>query len=467
MSLPIVTAADGGAWEAALLGRLAVPGGTLAVVRRCVDVVELAAVAASGQVVAALVDARLRRLDADLVARIGAAGVAVVGVLGQDAAGDTDRLRAVGISFAVAADADPAVVAAVVQQAVGGLPSATGPAASFADPAAATAGRRVPRPDGSSPRDGPSLREGSSAPEGWSVGGWPPDGAAADPHGAATGTTIAVWGPTGAPGRTTVAVNLASEIARLGPRCLLVDADLYGGVVANVLGLLDESPGLVAACRQAQGNRLDESALAALCWQVHPSLRVLTGAARAERWPEARPGALQQVLELSHRLAEYTVVDLGFCLETDEELSFDTIAPRRNGATLAALEAADLVVAVGSADPIGMQRLIRGLDELAGLELAAPVSVVLNRVRSGSVAGRPAPELDAALRRFAGRTATAFLPYDRLAVDRALVAGKMLAEMAGGSPLRAALVELAAAVCGRPVPRAGRRRRPARGSRSA
>lgn len=457
MSLPIVTAADGGAWEAALLGRLAVPGGALAVVRRCVDVVELAAVAASGQVLAALVDARLRKLDADLVTRIGAAGVAVVGVLGPDAAGDTDRLRSAGISFAVADDADPAVFAAVVQQAVAGLPTAVGSAACFADPAGTADGRRAPLPDLTPVPDGLSA-------ERWAPDGWPPDGSAA---GAATGTTIAVWGPTGAPGRTTVAVNLAYEIARLGPRCLLVDADLYGGVVGNVLGLLDESPGLVAACRQAQANRLDASALAALCWQVHPSLRVLTGATRAERWPEVRPGAFQQVLELSHRLAEYTVVDLGFCLETDEELSFDTIAPRRNGATLAALEVADVVLAVGSADPVGMQRLIRGLDELAELQLAAPVWVVLNRVRSGSVAGRPGPELDAALRRFAGRSAKAFLPYDRAAVDRALVAGKMLGEVAGGSPLRTALMELAAAACGRPVPRTGRRRQPAPGSRSA
>jgi Flp pilus assembly CpaE family ATPase len=221
---------------------------------------------------------------------------------------------------------------------------------------------------------------------------------------------------------------------------------------------LDESPGLVAACRQAQGDRLDPPALAALCWQIDPAFRVLTGVGRAERWPEVRPAALQRVLALSRRLAECTVLDLGFCLETDEELSFDTIAPRRNGATLAALEVADLVLAVGSADPVGMQRLIRGLDELAAVQLTAPVWVVLNRVRPGSVPGAPKAELDAVLQRFAGRPATAFLPYDLAAVDRALVAGKVLAEVAGNSPLRTALVELAAAACERPAPVRGRRR---------
>jgi MinD-like ATPase involved in chromosome partitioning or flagellar assembly len=441
--LPVVTAAEGGAWEAALLGQSATPAAALAVVRRCVDAVELAAVAASGQVVAALVDARLRRLDAELVHRISAAGVAVIGVLGADAAGDTERLRAVGISFAVAAGADPAVFADVVQDALAEVAVPAGPADAFADPAG------PPAPGGREPAEQPvgSPRVGGASP-GTDGRTWTGEQA----------RTIAVWGPAGAPGRTTVAVNLAAEIARLGASCLLVDADVYGGAVANVLGLLDESPGLVAACRQAQANRLDPPALAALCWQIDPAFRVLTGVARAERWPEIRPSGLQQVLELSHRLAEYTVLDLGFCLETDEELSFDTIAPRRNGATLAALEVADLVLAVGTADPVGMQRLIRGLDELTALQLPGPVAVVLNRVRPGSVPGKPEVELTAALQRFAGRSVTAFLPYDLTAADRALVAGKVLAEVAGSSPLRTALVELAATVSGRPAPARGRRR---------
>ena len=44
--------------------------------------------------------------------------------------------------------------------------------------------------------------------------------------------------------------------------------------------------------------------------------------------------------------AGVTVVDCSFNVEDDEELSFDTAAPRRNGATLAVLEAADTVLCV-------------------------------------------------------------------------------------------------------------------------
>ena len=76
------------------------------------------------------------------------------------------------------------------------------------------------------------------------------------------GRLVAVWGPTGAPGRTTVAVVLATEAARLGCSSLLADADCYGGVIAQVLGLLDESPGLAAAVRQANAGNLDLHTLA-------------------------------------------------------------------------------------------------------------------------------------------------------------------------------------------------------------
>ena len=99
------------------------------------------------------------------------------------------------------------------------------------------------------------------------------------------------------------------------------------------------------------------------------------------------------MLAAARSIADYTVVDCGFCLESDEELSFDTMAPRRNGATLAVLDAADVILAVGSADPIGIQRLVRGLSELRDAEVAAPVWVVLNKVRRSVVPGDPAAEL--------------------------------------------------------------------------
>ena len=59
-----------------------------------------------------------------------------------------------------------------------------------------------------------------------------------------------------------------------------------GGVLATAFGLLDESPGLAGACRLAANGRLDAEELTQLCWRVGDRLSVLTGIARADRWPE-------------------------------------------------------------------------------------------------------------------------------------------------------------------------------------
>jgi MinD-like ATPase involved in chromosome partitioning or flagellar assembly len=266
------------------------------------------------------------------------------------------------------------------------------------------------------------------------------------------GVVVAVWGPTGAPGRTTVAVGLADEAARLGVSTLLVDGDVYGGVVAQVLGLLDESPGVAGAARLATAGTFDAAALHRLSWAVRPGLRVLTGLARADRWPELRPRAVASVLEEARHAADLTVVDCGFSLEQDEELSFDTAAPRRNGATLTVLENADTVLCVSGADPVALQRSIRGLGELReALPDVDPV-VVVNRMRRGPVPGDPQREIAEALERFAGREARCFLPEDRRATDVALASGRTLAEVAPASPLRTGLRALAASLAGLPSP---------------
>src|SRR6266511_2889737 len=75
---------------------------------------------------------------------------------------------------------------------------------------------------------------------------------------------VVVWGPKGAPGRTTVAVNLAFEALPFTGETLLVDADTYGGSISQTLGFLDEHPGLAWAARLASRGELDAPKL----WQA-------------------------------------------------------------------------------------------------------------------------------------------------------------------------------------------------------
>ncbi|HET9944348.1 MAG TPA: chromosome partitioning protein, partial [Actinomycetes bacterium] len=302
-------------------------------------------------------------------------------------------------------------------------------------------------------RAAPDEQAPEQGPDGQGPDGQEPDGQAPP------GRVVAVWGPTGAPGRTSVAVTVAAELAALGTSTLLADADVYGGSVAQVLGLLDEAPGLAAAARSAGNGTLDRSALAALAPVVGPGLRVLTGISRAERWPELRPSAVEQVWAVVREVAAVTVVDCAFCLEQDEELAFDTAAPLRNGVTLTTLGAADVVLAVGAADPVGLHRLVRGLSELRDVVPGAAPRVVVNRVRSSVVGRDPRRQVAEALERYAGVTDPVLVPDDPAAFDTALLRGRPVGEVAASSPARQPLAHLAADLVGR-TPR--RRRRLAR-----
>lgn len=128
-----------------------------------------------------------------------------------------------------------------------------------------------------------------------------------------------MWGPAGSPGRTTVAVNLAAELAATGTSVLLVDGDTYGACIAQVLGLLDESPGVAAAARAAELGALDLATLARLTPSVATGFRVLTGLPTSTRWSELRADAMRNILEIARRLVDIVVVDCAFCLDDDEE----------------------------------------------------------------------------------------------------------------------------------------------------
>jgi MinD-like ATPase involved in chromosome partitioning or flagellar assembly len=424
VSLPVLTAVTNASWEADLVAALDGSTHGVRIVRRCVDVAELLSAAASGTARAVVLSADLRRLDRDVLSRLSTAGVAVVGLVDPgDERGDR-HLRQLGLVHVLPADAAPELITDAIVVAV----SESG-----------HRGRGLADPRSALPRLAEPPTEFPSLP--------------------GTGKLIAVWGPTGAPGRTTIAVGIADESARLEVPTLLVDADPYGGVVAQVLGLLDESPGLAAAARLDNQGTLDVPALAGLARSITPRLRVLTGITRSARWPELRPESVRGVLERARSLAAVTVVDCGFCLEEDEELAYDTMAPRRNGATLAALEAADTVLAIGAADPIGVQRLVRGLAELGEVLPEIEPVVILNRLRSGVVPGDPAREVAAAMRRFAGVKKVETLPYDQAALDRALASGRTLGEAVPNSALRLALTALTGQLIGVPPPAPGRRGR--------
>jgi len=398
MTVTVLLAGADEPWETPLVRALSASPG-IALTRRCVDVADAVATAASGQVRVALLTVGMRGLDTDVVRRILDAGVQLVAVTDSDDAGAAARAVALGMIATVAGDDVPAVVRAVV---------------------AADERRRSDQLDGFDDPEAPG------------------------PDGTERGRLIVVWGPTGAPGRSTVALGVASETAGLGVPTLLIDADVYGGSVGQMLAMLDEVSGLLAAARSANTGRLDLDELGRHVRQINPTLRILTGLPRADRWSALRAGSFDAVLTVARQMAPVVVVDVGFNLELDEELSFDTAAPRRNGATLAALEQADDIIVVGSADPLGLARLTRGIFELREAVPGAQLHVVVNKVRDSLGWSRAA--ITDTVHRLAGVSPSHFLPLDQSAVDRAWVNGRSLAECARDSPLRVQLTQLARTV---------------------
>ncbi|MGF1663525.1 MAG: CpaE family protein [Kineosporiaceae bacterium] len=428
------------------------------VTRRCADVAELLSAAEAGHGVVAVVGGDLPRLDADVVARLRARGLRVVGVVEADR-DSRHRLRALGVDDAVAVGVPPApgslgrLVGAVTGEPSADPAEAGRTGAGYSEPAgpgprAVESGRTSPRhrrppaPDVTTDPSGPS---GGDPPA-------PPGDLDGDVDGPG-GRVVTVWGCPGAPGRTTVAVGLAAELAAEGLSVVLVDADTHASSVASHLGVLDEAAGVVLAARAGLQGRLGPTVLDRLAPPVLPGLRVLTGITRSARWPELRPAGLAAVLREARRVADVVVVDVAAPLDREDDALLDITAPRRNGAALTAVEDADTLLAVGAADPVGLQRLVRSCQELAALGLVLrPPAVVVNKVRASAVGPGPQRRVRTALERFAGIDDPVLLPWDPDTADAALLAGRTLAETAPASPLRTGVRRLAADLSGRPEP---------------
>ena len=258
---------------------------------------------------------------------------------------------------------------------------------------------------------------------------------------------ISVWGPTGAPGRTVIAINVAAELALAGQKVLLIDADTYGGAVAGHLELFDEAPGFLAAARMAQQGVLDEVELARVSHCVElgkTSMTVLSGTVSSRRWPEITPTRIRAALEEFRARFDAIVVDVGFNLEEDEEIVSDLVGPRRNQVTLEMLRESDTVIAVAGSDVIGIARFIHSLDALREAADSAQILVVANRVRSerGSNGG----VIKHTLSRFAGIDEVNLVSHDPAAFTTSLDSAMPLCLAAPKSVARGQIRALALAV---------------------
>jgi MinD-like ATPase involved in chromosome partitioning or flagellar assembly len=396
----VLIVAAGAAWESPALAALGARSDVV-VLKRCVDVDDLLATAAAGQADVAVVGLDAPGFDVPAIDHLRRHGVRPVAVSPAGAALEAGRVRGarIGAATVVAADDLDGLVEAVRR------------------PAA------PPPPPRTAPPDDPTPVSAGTA-----------------------GRVVAVWGSAGAPGRTTVATGLAAVLATRAPTTL-VDADPYGGSVAQVLGVLDEVSGLLAAARLAGAGTLEEG-FGSVPRALDERLSVVTGLPRPDRWGEVRPGTVEAVVGIAAERG-HVVVDTGFSLEEDPATDYGS-RPGRNQLTVDALTVADEVVVVGTADPVGLSRLARGLVELREAVGPVPVRLVVNRMRP--TLGWAERDVASMVSGFARPVGLHFLPDDRETVDRALVTGRTLTESAPDSGLVRALTELVDAL----VPMSGK-----------
>ncbi|MEV8024457.1 hypothetical protein [Microbacterium sp. NPDC080220] len=258
------------------------------------------------------------------------------------------------------------------------------------------------------------------------------------------GRVITVWGAQGAPGRTTLAIEIACALSSADHRVALVDADSHAPSLALATGLADEGPGFAAACRQAERGTLTVAELSRIASTL-ADVDVLTGLNRPGRWPELSHARVLAALEACRGWVDDTVVDTAASLERDEEIVSDLVdGPRRNAATLAAVEAADVVLAVVAADPVGVSRFVRNWPELRAAAGTAPVRVVVNKIRAGALGVDARGQVRRTLERYTGVTDVSFVPWDARGTDAALLAARPIAHVAPRSAVPTAVRRLVA-----------------------
>lgn len=403
----------------------------LDVVRRCVDAADLLGAAAGDPACPVVIAATLPRLAPDVVSRLG--DRVIVGV-SADGLG-IDRLSRMGVGTVLAT---APTAHATMQQVADVCSAAVISAASARTPSTSSA----PDDDqGEGQRQGPSAQH----PRATTVDESDPGQSVGASVGDRSASIVAVWGPMGAPGRTTVAVGVAESLADSGARVCLIDADTYAPSITMALGLVEETSGLASACRSAEAGTLRPSGLASLTMACGTDgdgrWRVLGGIDHPDRWVDCRPAALERVWSAAREAFDVIVIDIGFCLEVDSSPA--AWGRQRNAAAVSALTSADHVVAVGDASPVGAVRLLAGMDQVTQTAPGIPVTLVRNRA---SGRGRDWRDL------IGDRTAPhriVDVPADAAAVQRCWDTGRSLGEGARRSRVRRAMATVAASLVSR------------------
>lgn len=195
-------------------------------------------------------------------------------------------------------------------------------------------------------------------------------------HGAIT----VVYGATGAPGRSTVALGLAESWAHAGERVCLIDADTIGPSLALLVGMTEDVSGLLVASRYADQGALDVRSLATACRRLKERLWLMSGIGSADRWHQLRPHTLERIVSVCSQSFDRVVIDTNPLLsapEVDDALAGGI--PPRDGAVRSVLRHSHAVVVVTQPEAVSVVRMTADLPHVVKAVEHSHITVLANR----------------------------------------------------------------------------------------
>ncbi len=232
---------------------------------------------------------------------------------------------------------------------------------------------------------------------------------------------ISVWSPIGSPGKSTIALSIAAELAESGKKVFLLDADTWAPSLDLQLGLTDHPAGLAAACRLVAQGRFDLEQLNRLSTELSigaGSLTVMTGLSSESRWPEVSSEKLDDLVMVASK--EFDLVVLDIASPIGGGLVSLTSPVERNAVSRWAVSYSDKVVAVCGADPISVARFLSASAELSELNPKGQVFNLVNRLRTSVLGASAKQQIIQTLSRMGQLEVHGFIPDDPATADAAL-----------------------------------------------
>ena len=177
------------------------------------------------------------------------------------------------------------------------------------------------------------------------------------------GELIFIGGFGGGTGKTRLALELANEFADLGKKTLLVDGDTYGPTICQLLNQAPTSLGILEICRKIERKSVNANLINKNSVAIKQNLHLIAGLIKNSRWVDLRASALREFWQLCLTEFDFVVVDAGPVLEPDPLIAIETGLPKRNLVTTSALISSNKVVLTSRADAVSITRLIKGCTE--------------------------------------------------------------------------------------------------------